>query len=176
MTDRRILPALAASIALHALLLAEWPAAKVSAGNTALNVRLLPAPKAPEPADSLLKNTFEDTHEPEQEKKPEIRKQASKESATLRKADETRTPQQKKARKLSEVLFYPPEAVARRLEGEVRLILTLSGDGTILDAQIAASSGHALLDEAALKAAYAMGRLPNETQGEIIFPVVFRLR
>jgi protein TonB len=78
--------------------------------------------------------------------------------------------------KLADVLFYPPEAVARGLEGEVRLLLTLERDGRVLDAQVAAGSGHKLLDEAAVKAAYAMGSLPDAGAREVILPVVFRLR
>lgn len=175
MTDRRLLAALAASVALHALLLAEWPAAKVSPRDTALTVRLPPAPtlELVEPVDSLLKNTFEETRAPAADQQAEARNAVR--SAALRKT-EPPAPAPKAARKLSEVLFYPPEAVARRLEGEVRLLLTLDEDGMILDVQVAAGSGHALLDEAAVRAAFAMGRLPNETQREIIFPVVFRLR
>ena len=44
------------------------------------------------------------------------------------------------------------------------------------DAQVAASSGHKLLDEAAVKAAMAMGRLPETGAREVLLPVVFRLR
>ncbi len=177
MTDRHFLAALAASITLHALVLAEWPVAKVSPRDTALNVRLLPAPP-PGPAapmDSLLKNTFEEAREPAATKQPEPRKNAVADTLPRHKLKPP-APTPNVARKLSEVLFYPPEAVARRLEGEVRLLLTLGEDGTILDAQVAAGSGHALLDEAAVKAAFAMGRLPNERQREVLFPVVFRLR
>ncbi len=74
------------------------------------------------------------------------------------------------------MLFYPPEAVARGIEGEVRLLLTLDAEGAIRDAQVAASSGHKLLDEAAVKAAMAMGRLPETGAREVLLPVVFRLR
>jgi protein TonB len=56
------------------------------------------------------------------------------------------------------------------------LLLVLSEDGTISDVQIAASSGHAMLDNAAIKAAYAMGRLSGVTARQMILPVSFRLR
>src|SRR4051812_26818264 len=46
--------------------------------------------------------------------------------------------------------FYPPEAVARGIEGETILLLRYKPDGSLLDAKIAHSSGHAILDQAAL--------------------------
>ena len=78
-------------------------------------------------------------------------------------------------RKISEQQFYPPEAIARNLEGEVRLIIKLAENGAVDDVGIAASSGHALLDNAAIRAAYAMGSLTGVTSRELILPVVFRL-
>ena len=79
-------------------------------------------------------------------------------------------------RKLSQHLFYPPEAIARGIEGEVRLILKLSADGAVENVSIAASSGSPLLDNAAIKAAYAMGSLTGANSRELILPVIFRLQ
>ncbi len=79
-------------------------------------------------------------------------------------------------RKLAKHVFYPEEAVAAGLEGEVRLVLTLDGNGVVKDVQVADSSGHAILDQAAIRAAYAMGSLPGVNQREIILPVTFRLQ
>jgi protein TonB len=62
------------------------------------------------------------------------------------------------------------------MEGDVRLILKLSADGTVDDVGIAASSGHPILDNAAIKAAYAMGKLTGVTSRELILPVIFRLQ
>lgn len=76
---------------------------------------------------------------------------------------------------LSEHLFYPPEAVARGLEGEVVLLLVLSDNGRIVSASIARSSGHALLDQAALDAARRIGALPGNPR-QTLFPVSFRLQ
>ena len=78
-------------------------------------------------------------------------------------------------RKLSQHLFYPAEALARGLEGEVRLLVRLSPDGRVDEVSVAASSGHAILDNAAIKAAYAMGGLPGAPR-ELILPVVFQLQ
>lgn len=75
---------------------------------------------------------------------------------------------------LSHHLFYPPEAIARGLEGEVILLLTLTDTGQLAKAEIARSSGHALLDQAALAAAQQLGALPGNTR-QTLFPVSFRL-
>ena len=76
---------------------------------------------------------------------------------------------------LSEHLFYPPQAVARGLEGEVILLLTLADGGQVVSASIARSSGHALLDQAALDAAGQIGALPGNPR-QTLFPVSFRLQ
>ena len=76
---------------------------------------------------------------------------------------------------LSEHLFYPPEAVARGMEGEVILLLTLSESGQLLSASVARSSGHALLDQAALDAARRLGSLPGNSR-QTLFPVSFSLQ
>jgi len=78
--------------------------------------------------------------------------------------------------RLSSTLFYPPEAVARGLEGEAILLLELGDDGRIVGASLAASSGHRILDEAALAAARRLGSLGPAAAGRtVLFPVRFRL-
>ncbi len=71
--------------------------------------------------------------------------------------------------------FYPPEAIAKGIEGETILMLRYRSDGTLLDAKIARSSGHAILDQAALRAVRAT---QNKADGarEILFPVTFALQ
>ena len=76
---------------------------------------------------------------------------------------------------LSKHLFYPPEAVALGLEGEVILLLSLGERGQLVSAAIARSSGHALLDQAALDAARHIGALPGNPR-QTLFPVSFRLQ
>ena len=76
---------------------------------------------------------------------------------------------------LSKHLFYPPEAVARGLEGEVILLLNLSDSGQLISASIARSSGHTILDQAALDAARNLGALPGNSR-QTLFPVNFRLQ
>lgn len=172
MPNRRLLPALAASLALHlALLGLGLPPGKVSPRETPamLSARLLP-PATVRPAEPLLKDTLAEAEAPRAA--PAQPRPADAKS----RRPAPRTPEAAAQRKLSEVLFYPPEAVARGLEGEVRLLLTLDGNGTVRDAQVAAGSGHPLLDDAAVRAAFAMGSLPEAGAREVILPVVFRLR
>lgn len=76
---------------------------------------------------------------------------------------------------LSQHLFYPPQAIALGLEGEVVLLLTLTDNGRLVSAAVARSSGHALLDQAALDAAQRIGALPGNPR-QTLFPVSFRLR
>lgn len=169
MSSRRFLLALAASLGLHlALLGSGFLGGKVSPRNTAtLSARLLP-PATVLPQAPLLKDTLAESATAVQPAAKPI------EGRSRRPAP--RTPEEAAQRKLSEVLFYPPEAVARGIEGEVRLLLTLDRDGRLLDAQVAAGSGHRMLDEAAVRAAFAMGSLPEAGAREVILPVVFRLR
>jgi len=78
-------------------------------------------------------------------------------------------------RKLAQHLYYPPEAVSRGIEGEVRLLLRVADDGSIVEVSVAAGSGHALLDQAAVRAVWAMGRVSWAPSRELILPVIFRL-
>ena len=130
-------------------------------------MRLPPVPELP--PEPLLKNTLEEEAQPTLEAPPPPKPQPTEKTPARRDV-------QAAQRKLSEHLFYPPEAVARGLEGEVRLILTLSASGSVEDVAVAASSGHPVLDNAAIRAAYAMGKLSGSPSRELILPVLFRLQ
>lgn len=73
-------------------------------------------------------------------------------------------------------LFYPPEAIARGLEGEVLVLLFLDAAGDAIAARLEASSGHALLDDAAVRAARTLRAMPDSAPREVLLPVRFRLR
>ncbi len=136
---------------------------------------LPPVPLPVEPAEPLLKNTLDEAQStktiddvprnspPPPASRPVIRPTPQKDVQAAQ-------------RKLSKHVFYPPEAVARGLEGDVRLIVKLAADGRIDDVQLAAGSGHPLLDNAAIRAAYAMGSLAGASGRELIVPVYFRLQ
>ena len=73
-------------------------------------------------------------------------------------------------------LFYPPEAIERGQEGEALVLLFLDEAGNAIAARIEASSGFALLDAAAVRAARTLKGLPASAPREALLPVRFRLR
>ena len=77
---------------------------------------------------------------------------------------------------LGRELPYPPEAIERGLQGEALVLLFLDASGNAIAARLESSSGHALLDEAALRAARSLRSLPDSAPREALFPVRFRLR
>lgn len=70
--------------------------------------------------------------------------------------------------------FYPRAAIERGLEGDVIVLLTLNLAGGVAEASVATSSGHAILDAAALAAVRRIGGLPAERR-QVLLPVQFRL-
>lgn len=75
---------------------------------------------------------------------------------------------------LTRHLYYPTAAVSAGLEGEAILLLRIDANGRVVEAQLARSSGHVLLDEAALDAG---NRIEGLTPGprEMLLPIDFRL-
>ena len=177
----RLILALALSFALHGAVLVpdlvkRLPTTPPRPALQAM-LRMPPTPEPPR-AESLLKNTLDEEVAPKEVEPPPPPKPVE----PARKPEPKPVPKntQKRdiqiaQRKLSEQQFYPPEAVAQNIEGEVRLIIKLSDRGEVLDVNVAASSGHAILDNAAIRAAYAMGALTGVTSRELILPVIFRL-
>lgn len=172
----RLLVSLACSLAAHAAVLGsdalrrppEQPAARPALRAT---LAAMPAERPP-PAEALLKNTLPD----EAEARPPAPPPPPAAPPAPRRASPASRPHEAAQRKLSRHVFYPPEAIARGLEGEVRVLVVLAADGSVTDVQVAAGSGHPLLDQAALRAAWAMGALPGLGARELILPVVFRLQ
>lgn len=83
------------------------------------------------------------------------------------------TLQQELARHFS----YPLLARKRGWEGEVLLAFRLEADGRIVDARIARSSGHGVLDRAALTALGKVKRVPSGSLRGVAMqlPVIYRL-
>lgn len=77
---------------------------------------------------------------------------------------------------------YPLEARRARIEGVVQLRVTLMSDGRLVDARVEQSSGHLLLDRAALELLARASPLPDEFaserlgQIELQLPIVYRMR
>jgi protein TonB len=157
------------------------PAAKMTED---LKVRLVAPPplSAPDPAPQPELHMREDTS-----RKPV--------TAPLQKPRLTRPPESSRAGKspagiqmlagdaarkageqIARELFYPPEAIERGLEGEALVLLFLDESGNAIAARIEASSGHALLDAAAVRAARTLRAMPASAPREAVLPVRFRLR
>jgi protein TonB len=80
------------------------------------------------------------------------------------------------AEQLRRELPYPTEAIERGLQGEALVLLFLDASGNAIAARIESSSGHALLDDAAVRAARTLRALPASAPREALLPVRFRLR
>lgn len=70
--------------------------------------------------------------------------------------------------------FYPRLAIERGWEGRVVLLLTLDAAGRVSAIAVASPSGHALLDEAAVRAAGRIAAIPGGRR-QVLLPVEFRL-
>jgi len=83
---------------------------------------------------------------------------------------------------LSQYRSYPLAARRARLEGVVQLHVTLLPDGRLVDARVAQSSGHSVLDQAALDLLAHAAPLPAAFGGtrteriELELPIVYRMR
>lgn len=75
-----------------------------------------------------------------------------------------------------EGLFYPEEAIQQGLEGEVLVLLLLNEHGEVVAARIEESSGHPLLDEAAVRAVRRLRALPGDAPMESLLSVNFHLQ
>lgn len=165
--------ALALSALLHGVLL-TLPARDDAAPKSApprLQTRLAtppsPAPRDMPPAEPLLKDTTSERKEEAGPPQPPVRT-AARPGPAARAREQAQ-------QQLNRHVFYPPEAVERGLEGEVKLRLQLDAAGRVIDAAVLSGSGHALLDQAALNAARQIGRIDAGGAGELLLPVVFRL-
>ena len=161
------------SASLHALLL--WPRhtdETPPAEPVRLQARLRPgeapavAPVEAPPADTLLKDTRETRAEADRHTAAALNSSRPARTAHAR---------EQAQRQLNRHVFYPPEAVAQGLEGEVKLRLLLDLAGRVIEAAIMSGSGHRILDQAALDAARQIGRIDAGGARELLLPVAFRL-
>lgn len=85
-------------------------------------------------------------------------------------------------RRIQMVKFYPAEARRGRRQGTVKVRFTVLRDGSVTGLSVTHSSGHAVLDGAALatvKRAAPFGAIPAELgvgRLDIVVPIVYRLR
>jgi protein TonB len=177
--------ALALSLLLHAVTLAmlaqlQTPTPRLSTPVTVLNVALpeiIPAkPATPEPALAPPMPPQPPLLLP----KPAPRHPSAAQPVAAARQGQPQRLAGEAARQamqqMSRELFYPPEAIERGLEGEALVLLFLDASGNAIAARLESSSGHALLDEAAVKAARTLRSLPDTAPREALLPVRFRLR
>jgi protein TonB len=115
----------------------------------------------PPVAESLLKNTLAD-EAPEETAAPPVPPPADETRKTSVPAAGRRAMETVR-KKLSEYVFYPEQARALGIEGTVTLFVELAADGSVENVRVVESSGHAILDNAAIKGFYAVGRFPGES-------------
>jgi protein TonB len=174
--------AFALSITLHAVtMLLPAPVQKPTARElaVALTARIVAPEVAPEPPPAPQPEPVIQT-KVEQPIKAEIKKASPPKPKARRpekKAEPLAGQQLEDAlAQLSDKLLYPPEAIKQGLQGETLLVLDVGEGGRIVMASIATSSGHAVLDQAALRAARQVGHLSPLLAGRsILLPVRFRL-
>ncbi|MCF8197295.1 MAG: energy transducer TonB [Sulfuritalea sp.] len=156
--------ALLLSLSLHAVLIIapSWQATRLQPfPEASIDARLIPQTPDVAPADTV---STEPSKTVQSASPPTVAPPRKLQGSALRRAQAS----------LTEHLYYPLEAIERGLEGEVILLLQLSEDGRVVSASIARSSGHVLLDQAALEAARRIGALPGSPR-QSLFPVNFRL-
>lgn len=178
--DRRLSLALALSLLIHALPLAAPFLVRTPAPAPQrpppLEARLKPPPVAEQPPLMLpeppkpAKAKTEPRRPPPKPEKP-----ASPGPAPAKR--EWTTEVRKQLKDLDrQGKFYPEEAIARGLEGEALVLLVLDEAGNPVAARIEESSGHRILDDAALRAVRSLRSLPANAPRETLLPVRFRLR
>lgn len=173
--DRRLCLALACSLLLHALpfLAGLQPHPKAAAApNRPLEARLLPPPPAPPPL--VLPEPPKPAPAPAARKPPQPAKARPRPRETAQAI--AGAAREQAMQQLARQLLYPEEAIARGLEGEAVVFLVLNEAGDVVAARIEQSSGHRILDDAALRAVRSLKSLPAETPREVVLPVRFRLR
>ncbi|GBG01730.1 hypothetical protein AZSI13_10570 [Azospira sp. I13] len=193
MRFHRLHAALLCSAALHGALLALPPApAKPVPAVVRLEARLRPPPATPAQRQEAPPEAKPTPPEPEQkappakpQKPPKPEKPSPAKPAPVRFKEPPATfngypvlsggAARYALNQLGRQPLYPQEAIDLGLQGEVLLLLFLDGAGNVLAARVERSSGHALLDQAAAKAARQLKALPEGVARETILPVRFRL-
>jgi protein TonB len=80
-------------------------------------------------------------------------------------------------RRIRDKLVYPPRAKRTGVQGSAEILFTIHLDGRVSGVSVAVSSGHDILDKAAIEALYAAAPFrPPPVQARIAVPITFRLR
>ena len=173
-TQYRLLLALVASLLLHLLpVLSAWlqqQPAPPPPPAPPLAARLAPPPMPEQPQLTLPEQPRPKATPPSPAKPEQGLKSPGK---TAGWQDEIRRQLRKQQ---AQGLFYPPEAIAQGLEGEVLVLMIIGENGQVAAARIEQGSGHRLLDDAALRAVRSLRSLPADAPRETLLPVRFSLR
>jgi protein TonB len=176
--DYRLFAALALSLSLHLLpLLPDFNFGQNFRLTVApLTAELRPPPSASATPPLSLPKQPEPASEPATKPpKPALSKPAEKTSTP---APKTWTQAVREhLKKLDNAgQFYPAEAIARGLEGEVHILLIIDEAGKVSAARVEQGSGQPILDAAALRAVRSLQSLPADAPRQVVLPVRFRLR
>lgn len=177
-THRLLFLAIAGSLLLHLLpFLAELISAPEKKSTTKpMTASLRPAPQAmvaPPPDIPLILPEKPKVKAPDKQAKPE-KKPPAKKAPTAK--TWTQAVRQHLKKLNDDGLFYPEEARRNGIEGEALVLLLIDTAGKVVAARIEQSSGHRILDEAALRAVRSLHSLPADAPQETLLPVRFRLR
>lgn len=181
-TDRLLFLAIVGSILFHALpFLPELISVPEKPSTApAMQVRLQPPPEATRPPVTSVPLLLpEQPPQPPQEKTPPPPAKAEpKARKTLPTAPQTwKQAMRQQFKKLQDKgLFYPEEARRQGIEGDVLVLLIIDPSGNVVAARVEQSSGHRILDEAALQAVRSLRSLPADAPQESLLPVRYRLR
>ncbi len=173
--DYRLFAALTLSLALH--LLPLWPdidfSRSMAPSATSMRAELQPPPSVAPPL-TLPEKQPAASRPPGQTPNPPTGR-AQKSAAQPAKSWPRAVREHLK--ELDEAgLYYPAEAIALGQEGEVLVLLVVDADGKVGAARVEKSSGHELLDAAALRAVRSLRALPLDAPRQVLLPVRFRLR
>ena len=172
-TQYRLTLALALSLLLHLAPFIEVPfeQAPKSAAPPPLKAELRRAPSLPTPVPLTLAEPQQPV--PVAKTAPPAQKVLTTPTGKKNWQDEIRQ-QFRKQHERQE--FYPIEAISQGIEGEALVLVMLDPNGQVSAARIEESSGHRILDDAALRAVRALRSLPADAPRETLLPVRFRLR
>jgi len=170
-TDRRLAFAFALSLLAHLLpFLPGWRPRPANPPPPPLQAALRPPPPAAAPPLMLPEASAPPHGEPPPPKAKPVKPAPPAAGGWQREIQRQFSQQQQRGE------FYPAEAIALGVQGEALVLLLLASDGSVEAARLEQSSGHALLDAAALRAVRALHSLPADAPRETVIPVRFRLR
>lgn len=179
-TDYRLFAALALSLTLHLLpFLPNFDFGQKKPPTVASIVaELRPPPEAAAPPLTLPEQPKPAAPEPPKASTPEKPAKPHPEPKHDARAPKTWTQAVREHLKKLDAAgqFYPAEAIAQGLQGEVDVLLIIDEAGKVVAARVEQGSGHAILDEAALRAVRSLQSLPADAPRQVVLPVRFRLR